>query len=179
MSLATLENSASSRVTRGCWKGGTWCNGDRMVAEEVAVAFTYDGSAHAVMMATPQDLEDFAIGFSLSEGIVERPDQIDQIEINGDEGIELRMSLNEASRRALTLRRRYLAGPVGCGLCGVESLAEAMRTPRRVTVTTRVTTEMVLAAIRAMPARQIAASRDVRRARRCALAARHGARCAS
>lgn len=155
MSLSALETSASCRVTRGCWKGGIWCSGNRIVAEEVAVAFTYDGSTHAVMMATPQDLEDFAIGFSLSEGIVERPDQIEQIEIvHGDDGIELRMSLSEGSRRALTSRRRYLAGPVGCGLCGVESLAEAMRPPRRVTVTTRVTAQMIVAAIRAMPARQ-------------------------
>ena len=156
MSLAALETSVSRRVPRGCWKGGAWCNGDRMVAEEVAVALTYDGSSHAVMMATPQDLEDFAIGFSLSEGIVESAGQIERLEIiPGDDGIELRMSLSEGSRRALTLRRRYLAGPVGCGLCGVESLAEAMRAPRRVTVSTRVTAEMIVAAIRAMPPRQL------------------------
>ena len=155
MSLATLETSASCLVTRGCWKAGGWWTGDRAVAEEVAVAFTYDGSSHAVMMATPQDLEDFAIGFSLSEGIVERPDQIEHIEIiHGEDGIELRMSLSENARQTFTLRRRHLAGPTGCGLCGVESLAEAMRAPKQVTGTTRVTAETITAAIRAMPARQ-------------------------
>ena len=155
MSVVALEASASRLVPRGSWSGGAWREGDRMVAEEVAVALTYDFSSHAVLMATPRDLEDFAVGFSLTEGIVARADEIEQIDIvHGGDGIELRMALAARRRSAFTLRRRHIAGPTGCGLCGVESLAEAMRAPRRVASTMCVTAEMITAAITAMPARQ-------------------------
>jgi FdhD protein len=155
MSISVAETCASRRVVRGCWDGGTWHEGDRMVAEEVAIAFTYDSSSHAVMMATPRDLEDFAVGFSLTEGIVSRPDEIKQIEIvQGEDGFDLRMWLADGPRRAFAARRRHLAGPTGCGLCGIESLSEAMRAPRRVTNRTRVTAETLMAAIGALPAQQ-------------------------
>jgi FdhD protein len=102
--------------------------GARAVAEETAIALVYDGIAHAVMMATPSDLEDFALGFSLTEGFVQRAEQLLDVEVVGlDAGIELRISLDEQARTNLRARRRWLAGPVGCGLCGVESIAAAMR----------------------------------------------------
>jgi FdhD protein len=114
-------------------RGDALINGKRVIPDETAVAFTYDGTTHAVMMATPADLEDFALGFSLTERIVSAAADIEQLDvIDGDLGIELRMWLAEPSADALATRRRQLAGPTGCGLCGIESLAEAMRPPSRV-----------------------------------------------
>jgi FdhD protein len=85
------------------------------------------------MMATPLDLEDFGVGFSLNEGLISRVGELTEIELCRHElGLELRMSLGgEASERSLE-RRRRIAGPVGCGLCGIESLAEALRPLPRV-----------------------------------------------
>jgi FdhD protein len=158
MSLVELDrpnSQATCRVARDRWRGAEHLAGERTVAEETAVALTYDRSTHAVMMATPQDLEDFAIGFSLSEGIVARADEIEDLEVlETNDGIELRMALAAARRHAFNLRRRYLAGPTGCGLCGVESLAEAMRKPKRVASGLRVSPQTIASAIAAMPSFQ-------------------------
>jgi FdhD protein len=113
------------------WRGGAPILSSRSVAEEVGIALTYCGSTHAVMMATPADLEDFAVGFSITEGIVERAEDIDSIElVESDLGIEVRMWLGGNRSQNFAARRRAIAGPVGCGLCGIESLEQA-RAPAR------------------------------------------------
>jgi FdhD protein len=107
--------------------------GSRILPEETAVALVYGGSTEAVMMATPADLEDFAVGFSVTEALIETADQINDLAvIHGQNGIELRMWLASNREAAYRGRRRRLAGPTGCGLCGIESLAEAIRPVARV-----------------------------------------------
>ena len=149
----TATPDSVRRIDRTAWRRGDLSAGARAVPEETAVAFTYNRSAHAVMMATPADLEDFAVGFSLNERIVARPDQIEDLEIVPNEnGIELRMWIGTAHGAAFYDRRRYLAGPTGCGLCGVESLAEAMRpVPRVEDGGLRVSSELIRSALAALP----------------------------
>ncbi|MEO8669101.1 MAG: formate dehydrogenase accessory sulfurtransferase FdhD [Bauldia sp.] len=122
----------------------------RAIPEETAVAFTYDGSSYAVMMATPRDLEDFAVGLTLTEGIVSRRAEIEELEVVEEEiGVELRMRLGQPRASALAARRRALTGPVGCGLCGIESLAEAIRPVPAVTGKRTVGADAIFAALEA------------------------------
>jgi len=109
-------------------RNGRLADGSRIVPEETAIAFSYGGSTHAVMMATPADLEDFAIGFSLTEGIITDPSEIEAIEpVVEDKGIDVQIRLADVQNDALVARRRHMAGPVGCGLCGIESIEQAVR----------------------------------------------------
>ncbi|MBC7414155.1 MAG: formate dehydrogenase accessory sulfurtransferase FdhD [Herminiimonas sp.] len=96
-----------------------------VLADEVPVALVYNGISHAVMLATPDDLEDFALGFSLSEGIVDCRTELYDIEVvcHGA-GIELRMQLAAAAMHRLKSSRRMRTGKTGCGLCGIESLEQ-------------------------------------------------------
>jgi FdhD protein len=122
-----------TRVVRSAWHRQGVTGGDRIIPEETPVALTYNGGTHAVMMATPQDLEDFAVGFSLTEGVAARREDILQLDVvEQGAGVELRMWLGEPNAAALSERRRHMAGPTGCGLCGIDSLDEAVRAVRPV-----------------------------------------------
>jgi FdhD protein len=115
-------------VARQVWRKDGLSEGSRLVPEETALALTFNGGTYAVMMGTPKDLQDFAIGFSLSEGIVKSADEIASFDIvELDDGIELRMWLATAKAEQISERRRQIAGPTGCGLCGIDSIAEAVR----------------------------------------------------
>lgn len=104
--------------------------GQRPLPEETPVAFTYARQTQAVMLASPSDLEDFAVGFSFTERIVASPDEIEELEIvELPNGIELRMALAGDRANEIAARRRHMAGPAGCGLCGIESLDAAAAPP--------------------------------------------------
>ena len=109
-------------------RNGLVRSGTRIVPEEVPIAFSYGGTSHAVMMGTPADIEDFAVGFSLTEGIITDISEIVAIEpIEDQQGIDVQIALVDDVADALRLRRRHMAGPVGCGLCGIESIEQAVR----------------------------------------------------
>jgi FdhD protein len=115
-------------VNRLAWRDNRLNEGMRAIPEETALALTYNGGTYAVMMGTPQNLADFAVGFSLSEGVVQSPEEIASLEIvDLDDGVELRMWLADEKAARLGERRRHIAGPTGCGLCGIDSIAEAVR----------------------------------------------------
>lgn len=119
---------SATRVSAGGRSASVEC-----VAEEVPVALVYNGISHAVMLATPADLEDFGTGFSLAEGIVTRAAEIHDIDtVSHANGIEVRMQVSNRAFEALKARRRSLAGRTGCGLCGVDSLGQVAREVTRV-----------------------------------------------
>jgi len=155
---------ASRPATRVVWRDGALSESERAIPEETPVALTYNRVTHAVMMATPADLEDFAIGFSLAEGIVTTPAEIDALDVLPlPRGIELRMDLAPHRLDRLTKRQRRLAGPTGCGMCGMDSLDEALRPVPRVPDPIPCSPAMILAAIDSLaPAQRLnAATRAV------------------
>ena len=171
---ATAEVPAAiQRRTSVAYKSGEPISSTRAVPEETAIALTYDGATQAVMMATPLDLEDFAVGFSLTERIVASKDDIQSLDVVPlEEGVELRMWLKKPIGEALASRRRHLAGPTGCGLCGVDSLSEAVRAPTKVGDTFRIDAADISTALDTLPAAQIAQPRNARRSRSGLLAPR-------
>lgn len=152
--------SASSPYARTRWTAAGPEDGRRDLPEETAIALVHDAATTAVMMATPADLEDFAVGFSLTEGLVASVDEITALEIApADHGTEVRMWLKQPASAALAARRRHLAGPTGCGLCGIDSLAEAARPPRRVAQGFTVSPAAIRAAMAALtPAQALGAA---------------------
>ncbi|AZO34904.1 formate dehydrogenase accessory sulfurtransferase FdhD [Mesorhizobium sp. M2A.F.Ca.ET.037.01.1.1] len=122
------RRKATTQITRLAHRAGGTAAANRMVPEETPVAFSFAGTTHAVMMASPADFEDFALGFSLTEGIIADQKEIEAIEVEDlGAGIDIQIRLKDQANTRFQARRRRLAGPVGCGLCGIESIEEAMR----------------------------------------------------
>ena len=142
-------------VDRQIWRDVGRSSGGRSIPEETAVALTYNGGTYAVMMATPQDLEDFAVGFSLSEGVINSPADMDSLDlVRLDDGIEVRMWLGKRKADRLQERRRHIAGPTGCGLCGIDSISEAMRPAAVVGSGRQFSSEQIMTAMRSVSSRQ-------------------------
>ncbi len=129
-----MATGGSDKVNRAVWNAGETAEGSDWVATETAIALVYNGISHVVMMATPADLEDFALGFSLSEGILRSAAQLLDCEVlETDKGIELVLTIRAEPFAKLKQKRRNLVGRTGCGLCGAESLDQAIAEPVRVT----------------------------------------------
>jgi FdhD protein len=147
MTIPSLRTLAPKIWRHGAPAAGT----PRDVPEETPLVLTFNRETYAVMMGTPADLADFAVGFALTEGIVQHADAIADVKVlEVAHGIELRMDLAEPQLAALTARRRRILGPTGCGLCGIDSLAEAIRPPRAVSPGGTVTPAAIAQAMRAI-----------------------------
>jgi len=147
---------ATSRViTMRNWRPDQVAASEDRIATEIPVALTYNRLSHVVMMATPADLEDFALGFSLTEGIIGGKDDLLSIRVlPRDGGIELAMTITEPWFDRLSTQRRNLTGRTGCGLCGAERIEQALRYPTPVGDSVRVSHEAVQKALAGMQARQ-------------------------
>lgn len=125
------------------------------VAEETPVALVYNGVSHAVMLATPFDLEDFALGYSLCESIIGRAGDIHDLEIvQRDNGIELQITLASERMHVFKARRRTMAGRTGCGLCGKESLDQLIPHAARLTSSTVLADDALARAVADLQDRQ-------------------------
>jgi FdhD protein len=143
-------------VTVDRWVRGSTVHTTDRVAEEVPVALLYNGEPHVVMLATPQDLEDLARGFSLSEELVDTADEIRGIEVRVEaDSAEVRIAIAWERFPELLRRRRNLTGRTGCGLCGTETLEQAVRGQSQVGEGPRVSIGQLHAAIADLPARQV------------------------
>jgi FdhD protein len=139
-------------VHRQVWRESGVSEGLRTIPEETALALTYNGGTYAVMMGTPQNLRDFAVGFSLSEGVVQSAEDIESLDIVPlDDGIELRMWLRQSQADRLSERRRHIAGPTGCGICGIDSIAEAVRPAAIVAPGRSFSPQQIIAAMQSLP----------------------------
>ena len=156
----TDESRALPAVTqpanvRRVARDGTVIDRIDVLAEETPVALVYNGISHAVMMASPADLEDFAVGFSVSEGIADDKSDIGAIEpFVVDDGIEVRVELSSRSFWRLKERRRTLAGRTGCGLCGVDSLEQTVRVMQPVASDLKVSLDAIHRALDNLPEAQ-------------------------
>lgn len=145
------------------------------IAEEIPVAFVYNTEPFVVVMASPADLEDLAVGFSITEGIVDRFSEIAGVEvIRQSRGIELQIGIPEANAARLAERRRGLNARTGCGLCGIEAIDEVLKQPPSVSTNVTFTHDALWRAAEELEARQ-PINNETRAVHAAAFAGRHGA----
>ena len=138
----------SSEVPVQRWKSGLVRDTTDFVTEEMPISLVYHGVPHVVMLASPADLEDFAVGFTVSEGLVGSPQEIQSVEVErGAESVEVRIGIAGERFAELLRRRRNLTGRSGCGLCGAETVEEAIRPPVPVASSLKVSTADLHAAL--------------------------------
>ena len=142
------SGAVSTEISVDRWSQGATTHTTDQVAEEVPIAIVFHNVPHVVMLATPANFEDFAVGFTLSEGLVARPDEIREVEVTqGAEAVDVRVTVVWERFTELLHRRRNLTGRTGCGLCGAETADDAIREVAKVGPGTNVTTQDLHAAI--------------------------------
>lgn len=147
--------TTSSQVPVTKWNGNGPVTCDDEIAAEVPVALTYNKRSHVVMMLTPDALRDFAVGFSLTEGIIKQLSELlDVSVIEREQGLELALTVGESCFSRLEKQRRNLVGRTGCGLCGSESLEQALPTPPAVDSQVKVSPEAIQTAVETLDAHQ-------------------------
>jgi formate dehydrogenase accessory protein FdhD len=148
--------AVSAEVGVERWTRGTLARTTDQVAEEMPVALVYHDVPHVVMLATPADLEDYAIGFTLSEGLVARAEEIRGVEVvQGEASADVRITVAWERFTQLLQRRRNLAGRTGCGLCGAETAEDAIRECSQVPPGVTVSAEELHTSIEQLPPRQL------------------------
>ncbi len=152
---AAPSPAVSAQLPVERWSAGITARAEDAVAEEMPIALVYHDVPHVVMLATPADLEDYAVGFTLSEGLVANLGEIREVSVTyGDAAADVHVSVAWERFTALLQRRRNLAGRTGCGLCGAESAADAIREVASVPQGTVVSRASVHAAIEDLKGRQ-------------------------
>lgn len=149
--------STSRVVPVGNWQLGNnnTANGSDHIAAEVPVAMTYNRHSHVVMMATPDDFEDFGLGFSITEGLIGSANDLLSIKVvPRDGGVELAMTITEEWYDRLQTQRRNMTGRTGCGLCGAERIEQALRYPESVGNEVRVNDQVLQRAVTDMNSHQ-------------------------
>jgi FdhD protein len=142
------SGAVSTEISVDRWSQGATTHTTDQVAEEVPIAIVFHNVPHVVMLATPANFEDFAVGFTLSEGLVAHPDEIREVEVTqGAEAVDVRVTVVWERFTELLHRRRNLTGRTGCGLCGAETADDAIREVAKVGPGTNVTTQDLHAAI--------------------------------
>ena len=142
------SGAVSTEISVDRWSQGATTHTMDQVAEEVPIAIVFHNVPHVVMLATPANFEDFAVGFTLSEGLVAHPDEIREVEVTqGAEAVDVRVTVVWERFTELLHRRRNLTGRTGCGLCGAETADDAIREVAKVGPGTNVTTQDLHAAI--------------------------------
>lgn len=137
------------------WRGPTHDRREDCVAEEVPVVLVYNTQPHVVMLATPLNLEDFALGFSLTEGIIGHPDEMQSIRVfQRAKGVEVRMTIPEQRCEGVQGKSRNMTGRTGCGLCGATSLEQAVRRPDPVGRGVSLQADDLIRALAEMPSKQ-------------------------
>lgn len=131
--LSELGWTSYRQATVDSWKNSVHSQRPDYVAEEVPVVLVYNQVPHVVMLCTPLDLEDFALGFSLTENIIQHPKEIEAIRVvQRSKGVEVRMTLPEHRFQNLAGKGRNMTGRTGCGLCGATTLEQAIKPPKAV-----------------------------------------------
>lgn len=153
--ISELGWNSYRKGTFDVWRGPTHQHKEDLVAEEVPVVLVYNTHPHVVMLTTPLNLEDFALGFSLTEGIIQHPHQLQSVRVvQRSKGVEVRMTVPEQCSTAMHGKGRNMTGRTGCGLCGASTLEQAIRKPKPVGCGLTLDATKLCDAMQTMPEKQ-------------------------